>query len=223
MSVIIPALDEEDAIGSVIDEIPRPPVSDVIVVDNGSTDRTAGVAREHGATVVREDRRGYGRACLRGIAALPDDTDTVVFLDGDHSDFPEQIPDLIAPIAADEADMVIGSRALGECETGALTPVQIFGNWLACTLMRLIYGHRYTDLGPFRAISREALERLEMQDLDFGWTVEMQIKALKNRMRVAEIPARYRCRIGRSKISGTIMGSVRAGHKIIATILRHAR
>jgi glycosyltransferase involved in cell wall biosynthesis len=223
VSVIIPALDEEQAIGSVIDEIPRPPVHDVIVVDNGSTDRTAEIAHEHGATVVREDERGYGAACLRGIAALPDDTQIVVFLDGDHSDFPEQIPELIAPIAAGEADLVIGSRALGECESGSLTPVQVFGNRLACMLMRLIYGHRYTDLGPFRAISRAALERLQMQDRDFGWTVEMQIKALREDLRVTEIPARYRCRIGRSKISGTISGSIRAGHKIIATILKYAR
>jgi glycosyltransferase involved in cell wall biosynthesis len=221
VSVVIPALDEEDAIGSVIEEIPRPPVDEVIVADNGSADRTAEVAESHGARVVHEPRRGYGSACLAGIAAL-DDPDIVVFLDGDHSDFPEEIPDLIAPILRDQADMVIGSRALGESEAGSLSPQQVWGNRLACGMMRMLFGHRYTDLGPFRAITADALDRLEMSDKDFGWTVEMQIKAVRRDLRITEIPVRYRNRIGESKISGTIIGSMKAGWKIITTILRYA-
>jgi glycosyltransferase involved in cell wall biosynthesis len=222
VAVIIPALNEEGAIGAVIDELPRPPVSRVIVVDNGSTDRTAEVAARHGASVVREEQRGYGNACLRGMAEIGD-ADIVVFLDGDHSDYPEDIPELIGPIITGEADMVIGSRALGKAEAGALTPQQVLGNRLACAMIRVLFRHRYTDLGPFRAIRWEALKMLGMRDRTYGWTVEMQVKALRKGLRVCEVPVRYRRRIGRSKVSGTLRGTIGAGYKIIATILRYAR
>jgi glycosyltransferase involved in cell wall biosynthesis len=221
ITVIIPAFNEEQAIAQVIAEIPRPLVSDVIVVDNASTDRTADVARAAGARVVPEAQRGYGSACLSGISALQS-PDIVVFLDGDHSDYPEDLPQVIAPILADEADLVIGSRALGERERGSLTPQQVWGNRLACLLLRLIYRHRYTDLGPFRAIRRESLLALGMVDRNYGWTVEMQIRALRRGLRVVEVPVRYRSRIGQSKISGTLSGSVKAGYKIITTILRYS-
>lgn len=197
------------------------------MTDNGSTDRTAEVAREHGALVVHEDHRGYGAACLRGMAELASigvaDTDIVVFLDGDHSDHPEELIDLIAPIVAGEAEMVIGSRALGKAEPGALTPQQVHGNRLACWMMRVILRHRFTDLGPFRAIRWDALQSLEMRDRDFGWTVEMQMKAVRRGLRVSEVPVSYRNRIGTSKISGTVRGAFLAGYKIITTILRYAR
>jgi glycosyltransferase involved in cell wall biosynthesis len=222
VAVIIPALNEEGAIGAVIDEIPRPLVERVIVVDNGSSDRTAEVAREHGAVVVREEHRGYGNACLRGIAAL-DGAEIVVFLDGDHSDFPEEIVDLVDPIEKGEADMVIGSRPLGNPERGALTPQQVFGNRLACAMIRILFRHKYTDLGPFRAIRAEALHSLGMLDRTYGWTVEMQVKAVRKGLRVREVPVRYRRRIGKSKVSGTVRGTLGAGYKIITTILRYAR
>ncbi len=222
VAVIIPALNEEGAIGVVIDEIPRPLVGRVIVVNNGSSDRTAEVAREHGAHVVREDQRGYGNACLRGMAEL-DDAEIVVFLDGDHSDFPEEIADLVAPIERGEADMVLGSRPLGNPEPGALTPQQVFGNRVACAMIRVLFRHRYTDLGPFRAIRADALESLGMVDRTYGWTVEMQVKALRKGLRVREVPVRYRRRIGKSKVSGTVRGTLGAGYKIITTILRYAR
>ena len=197
------------------------------MVDNGSTDRTAEVAREHGANVVREDQRGYGAACLRGIAEVAAlgaaDPDILVFLDGDHSDHPDELPEVVAPILAGEAHLVIGSRALGRAERGALTPQQVHGNRLACWLMRVILRHRYTDLGPFRAIRWDALQALEMRDRDYGWTVEMQMKAVRRGLRVAEVPVSYRRRIGRSKISGTVRGTIMAGCKIITTILRYAR
>ncbi len=225
--VVIPALNEEGAIGSVIGEIPRPSVSEVVVVDNGSTDATARVAAEHGARVVREDQRGYGAACLRGIAEIEAldaaAKDIVVFLDGDHSDYPAELPELIAPIVAGEAEMVIGSRALGASERGSLTAQQVHGNRLACWMMRVLVRHRYTDLGPFRAIRLDALQALQMQDRNYGWTVEMQMKAVRRGMRVAEIPVSYRKRIGHSKISGTVRGTIMAGYKIITTILRYAR
>ncbi len=217
--VIIPAFNEERAIGKVLDEIPAA-VAAIIVVDNGSTDQTASVARQRGATVVHEPIRGYGRACLRGMAALGD-PDIVVFLDGDYSDFPQEMPSLYEPIAAGHADMVIGSRVLGERERGALLPQARFGNWLATRLIRWLYGVSFTDLGPFRAIDYGALRRLRMCDGDFGWTVEMQVKAARLGLRCAEVPVRYRKRIGTSKISGTISGSLRAGHKILWTIFRH--
>jgi glycosyltransferase involved in cell wall biosynthesis len=220
IKVVIPAQNEERAIGKVISEIPDF-VSEVIIADNGSTDNTAKVAREVGATVISVPEAGYGRACLGGIAAAGE-FDILVFLDGDASDYPEDMGLLIGPIRDGEADMVIGSRVLGELEKGSLTPQQRFGNALACWLMKLIWKHQYTDLGPFRAISREGLEKLNMEAPTFGWTVEMQIRALKHGLRCQDAPVRYRKRIGKSKISGTLKGVVMAGVYILGTIFVEA-
>jgi glycosyltransferase involved in cell wall biosynthesis len=217
--VIIPVLDEEKSIGAVLDAIP-PGVAEVIVVDNGSSDGTAGIARSKGATVVREPRRGYGSACLRGLAALAPDTSVVVFLDGDFSDHPGEMPALTGPILAGEADLVIGSRVLGRREPGALLPVARFGNWLSTRLIRWGWGFAYSDLGPFRAVRYACLPALRMRDPDFGWTVEMQVRALQAGLAVKEVPVSYRKRIGKSKISGTVLGSWRAGRKILGIILR---
>lgn len=221
IAVIIPALNEEQAIDKVLRDIPET-VQQVIVVDNGSSDRTAEVARGLGALVVDEPRRGYGQACLTGIAQL-NNPDIVVFLDGDYSDYPEELTALVAPLIVEEADMVIGSRTLGQRQRGALLPQARFGNWLSTLLIRLLFGVSFTDLGPFRALRYEALCRLAMQDRDFGWTVEMQVKAARLGLRSVEIPVRYRRRIGISKITGTLSGSLRAGHKILWTIFRFAR
>jgi len=218
--VVIPALDEEDAIGLVVREIP-PVASEVIVVDNGSKDKTADAARAAGARVVAEPRRGYGQACLTGIAAAPD-ADVIAFLDGDHSDYPDQLLDVLGPILAGEADLVIGSRHLGRREPGAHPVHAVLGTRVCVGLMNLLIGTRATDLGPFRAIKKSALERLGMQDRDFGWTVEMQVKAKHLGLRVCEVPVDYRPRLGRSKVSGTVSGTIRAGAKILGTILRHA-
>jgi glycosyltransferase involved in cell wall biosynthesis len=220
VSVIIPVLNEEESIGPVLDHIPKDVVSQIIVVDNGSSDRTAEVARARGAHVVQETRRGYGHACLRGIEELQD-PDVVVFLDGDFSDYPEEMRSLIAPIQQDNADLVIGSRSSGEHAKGALPSHAAFGNRLASTLIWWLFGFRYTDLGPFRAIRYEALKKLQMADRTFGWTVEMQIKAVRKGLRISEVPVSYRKRIGESKISGTISGSIKAGTKIIWTILKY--
>ena len=220
IAVIIPALNEESAIGRVLAEIPSW-VDHVVVADNGSTDRTAEIARAAGATVVPEAYPGYGAACLAGLTRIGD-ADIVVFLDGDYSDHPEEMTTLVDPIVAGSADMVIGSRVLGERERGALTPQQVFGNWLATTLIRLIWQVRYTDLGPFRAIRADALRRLAMSDRTYGWTVEMQIKAAIAALKVAEVPVRYRRRIGVSKISGTIKGTIKAGWKILSIIGKFA-
>jgi glycosyltransferase involved in cell wall biosynthesis len=225
VDVIIPAFNEEASIGLVIGELPHHLVREVIVCDNNSTDRTAQVGADAGATVVRELRAGYGSACLRGlrhIAERPaaEQPDIVVFVDGDHSDYPEELPRLLAPIIHDGYDLVIGSRALGESETGSMTVPQVFGNWLATNLLRLLYGYTFTDLGPFRAIRYSALRRLGMEDPDFGWTVEMQVRAAKGRLRCTEVPVRYRRRIGTSKISGTVRGTLLAGHKILWTIFK---
>jgi len=219
---IIPALNEEASIGLVLRDLPRSAVARVIVVDNGSSDGTTAAATLAGATVVREPRRGYGSACLAGIAALPPECDVVVFLDADHSDHAEEVVLVLAPIASGSADLVIGSRLLGAAEPGALLPQARFGNRLACFLMRVLFGHRFTDLGPFRAITRAALDRIGMVDTNFGWTVEMQVKALQHRLRVAEVPVSYRRRTGVSKITGTVSGTVRAGTKILWTILKYA-
>ena len=220
-AVIIPALDEEAAIGNVIAEIPEPFRRRVVVVDNGSRDRTAAVAERAGAQVIQEPERGYGAACLRGLAHLSGNPPhIVIFLDADQSDDPSQMPSLVAPLESGVADLVIGSRILGQREPGALTPHARFGNTLATLLIRLLYRVRYTDLGPFRAVTWEALMGLHMRDRDFGWTVEMQVKAAKARLRVLEVPARYRRRRGRSKISGTVGGSVRAGEKILWVVFR---
>jgi len=215
----MPARNEEASIGAVLDEIPRTLIDGIIVVDNGSSDRTAEVAHERGATVVRVDEPGYGRACLAGIAHAGNETDVIVVLDADHSDYPADLPLLLAPIEAGEADFVIGSRVLGGAEPGALPWNQRFGNRLACRLMLLLYGARFTDMGPFRAIRREALEGLGMRDPTYGWNVEMQAKAVIAGLRIREVPVRYRRRIGKSKISGTVRGTIRAGYRIIGTLL----
>lgn len=220
VGVVIPALNEADALPVVLSAIPAW-VTCVIVADNGSTDDTASVARTHGALVVTEPIKGYGRACLTALAALPP-VDVVVFLDGDASDSPAEMINLLVPIGQGSVDMVIGSRTLGAREVGALTPQQIFGNALACLLIRLIWGQKFSDLGPFRAIRKSALDRLQMQDRDFGWTVEMQVRAAKLGVRTVEVPVSYRRRIGVSKVSGTIKGVIGAGTKILYVIGREA-
>ena len=221
ISVIIPALNEEASILRVLADIPANLVHEVIVVDNGSTDATADRARDAGVRVIHEPRRGYGSACLAGIAAL-DTPDIVVCLDGDYSDYPDEMPLLIEPILQDRADIVIGSRTLGQHEKGALLPQARFGNWLATRLLRFIYGVCYTDLGPFRAIRYDKLIQIKMCDTNFGWTVEMQIKAARYSLRYGEVPVRYRKRIGVSKVTGTISGTFWAGYKILYTIFRYS-
>ncbi|MGD8394922.1 MAG: glycosyltransferase family 2 protein [Candidatus Eiseniibacteriota bacterium] len=225
-TIIIPALDEEASIGAVVEELlelGEERVDRVLVVDNGSTDRTARVAREAGAEVLREPWRGYGAACLRGLAAAAARRPfAVAFLDADRADRPADIGRLLDPLYAGEADLVVGSRVLGAAEPGALTPQARFGNRLAVALIRLLHGHRYTDLGPFRAVRYDALERIAMRDRTFGWTVEMQVRALKRGLRVIEVPVDYRRRVGHSKISGTVRGMVAAGSMILWTIGREA-
>ncbi|MFL6289440.1 MAG: glycosyltransferase family 2 protein [Thermoanaerobaculia bacterium] len=225
IDVVIPALNEERSLPSVLADLPRPPVRRIVVADNGSTDGTSRVAREGGAEVVAAPRRGYGSACLAGLDHLrrTGPPDVVVFVDADWSDHPEELPALIAPILAGEADLVIGSRILGRREPGALLPQARAGNLVACAMIRLLYGHRFTDLGPFRAIRWQALERIGMSDPDFGWTAEMQVKALRHGLRCAEVPVSYRRRVGVSKITGTVSGTVRAGYKILWTVLRYSR
>ncbi|MYF55741.1 glycosyltransferase [Candidatus Poribacteria bacterium] len=218
VSVIIPVLNEEGAIANVINDIPKELVQEIIVVDNGCTDRTAEIARKHGAKVVVEPRKGYGRACLKGIAN-ENKADIVVFLDGDYSDDPKQMYSLVQPIQDGLAEFVIGARV--PSEKGALLPQAKFGNKLATVLMRFLFGVKYNDLGPFRAILYNKLLALEMQDKNFGWTIEMQLKAAKAGMNVIEVPVTYRKRIGTSKISGTFIGSAKAGIKIITTLFRH--
>lgn len=224
VGVIIPAFNEERSIRLVIDAIPPLLVNTIVVCDNGSSDNTAAIARAAGAVVVHEPKSGYGNACLAGMAYFAQSTppDIIVFLDGDFSDYPEEMNLLIRPILEENMDMVIGSRVLGKKEAGALLPHQAFGNWLAVTLIRLLYGYRFTDLGPFRAITWKSLMRLNMADRNYGWTVEMQVKAARMSLRVVEIPVRYRKRIGISKVSGTIKGSILAGYKIITTILKES-
>lgn len=219
ISVIIPALNEEDAIGPVIDEIPKSLDAEVIVVDNGSQDDTPKVAAEHGARVVEERRRGYGWACLAGVAEASD-PDVIVFLDGDHSDYPEEMTDILQPIIEDRADMVIGSRILGHRERGAMQPHQAFGNHLFAFLLRLLYGQKATDLGPFRAIRADLFHRLQMRDTGFGWTMEMQGKAARLGARTVEVPVSYRSRIGKSKISGNLRNSLLAGWVIFRTLVK---
>jgi glycosyltransferase involved in cell wall biosynthesis len=223
VALIIPALDEEHAIGALLDAIDRTVVRDVIVGDNGSRDATAGISRARGAQVVHVEERGYGAACAGALTAIADDVDVVLFMDADGSDDPAEIPLVLEPILASRADLVIGSRALGIVERGALTPQQRFGNWLATRLIARIYGHRYTDLGPFRAIRRDLLDRIGMRDRRYGWTVEMQIRALQLGARVVEVPVRYRRRVGKSKISGTVAGVMKAGWWIIWTIVKYSR
>jgi glycosyltransferase involved in cell wall biosynthesis len=219
VTVVIPALNEAESIGDVLSGIDREIADRVIVADNGSTDRTAERAAEAGAEVVLEPRRGYGSACLTALAAGPA-ADVYVFMDGDGSDDPDDLPRILAAMEDGQAALVIGSRAAGESERGALTPLQRFGNALACGLIRLFWGVRFTDLGPFRAVRRETLEALEMADPDFGWTVEMQVKAARDGVPFAEVPVRYRTRKrGKSKVSGTVAGSFRAGKRILGYVL----
>lgn len=225
IDVIIPAFNEEGSIAKVIGDIPEGWVREVVVVSNGSTDDTERKASEVGATVVREYRKGYGYACLKGMSYLekaPQGSlaDVIVFLDGDYSDFPEEMPNLLAPIIHDDYDMVIGSRATGAREKGSMTYPQVFGNWLATNLIRLLYQVEFTDLGPFRAIKFDKLLEMDMKDKTYGWTVEMQVKAAKLRYKCMEVPVNYRKRIGKSKVSGTVKGTILAGYKILTTIFR---
>lgn len=221
--VIIPAFNEARSIGRVIGDIPSDLVDEVVVVNNASTDETERNARAAGATVVTEPKRGYGNACLRGIAyAKSRQPNIVVFLDGDYSDHPEEMTRLVAPIQRDEADFVVGSRIRGNAEPGAMLPQAQIGNRLACFLMRWIWGADYTDLGPFRAIRFDDLLALNMQDRTFGWTIEMQIKAVEAGLRIREVPVSYRRRVGVSKITGTISGTIKASVKILWTIARMA-
>lgn len=222
--MVIPALDEEQALPLVLAELPPGWIEEVVVCDNGSRDRTAQVARAHGATVVAEPRRGYGSACQRALRHLRErpggPPQVVVFLDADHSDHPEELPALLRPILEGQADLVIGSRALRDDARAALLPQARWGNLLAVSLIRWLWGARFTDLGPFRAITWSALEQARLRDPDFGWTVELQVRAAQLRLRAVEVPVRYRARVGTSKISGTVKGSLRAGKKILSTIAR---
>lgn len=222
--VIIPALNEEKSIAKVINEIPKSIVKEIIVCDNGSIDNTGKVAENAGATVLVEHEKGYGASCLKGIDYvnnLDEQTNIIVFLDGDYSDYPEEMSNVIMPILNNNAEMVIGSRALGRKEKGSLTPQQVFGNWLATKMLHMFYGVKFTDLGPFRAITLDALNKLNMQDRNYGWTVEMQIKAAKQNIKSIEVPVNYRNRIGFSKVSGTVKGTIMAGYKIILTLFKY--
>ncbi len=224
IKVIIPAFNEADSIGLVIQDIPSV-VDEVIVVSNNSTDQTEVNARKAGATVLTETRKGYGYACLKGmdyIAAQPEKPDVVVFLDGDYSDYPEQLSAIIQPILQENIDFVIGARVDRLREEGSMTFPQIFGNWLATRLMRLFFGAKFTDLGPFRAIKYEKLLALNMEDKTYGWTVEMQLKAIKQKLSYVEVPVNYRNRIGVSKVSGTVKGAVMAGVKILGWIFKYS-
>ena len=225
IQVIIPAFNEADSIHKVVGDIPADLVKEVIVVSNGSTDETEERAKAAGATVLREEQKGYGFACLKGmfyIAAKDksEQPDIVVFLDGDYSDYPEEMKDLVKPIVEEDYDLVIGSRALGERERGSMQPQQIFGNWLATSLIKLLYKVKFSDLGPFRAIKYDKLLEIDMKDTTYGWTVEMQVKAAKLKMKCTEVAVNYRQRIGVSKITGTIKGTILAGYKILWTIFK---
>ena len=224
IDVIIPAYNEEQSIGHVLNDIPKTLVREVVVVNNNSSDNTAYTAKAGGAVVLTENKMGYGRACLKGmdyLKAKPEQPDIVVFLDADYSDHPEEMQLLLDPILKKEKDIVIGSRVKHKRESGSMTPQQVFGNWLATKMMKVIHKHRYTDLGPFRAISYDKLLALEMQDQTYGWTVEMQLKAIKKGLKIGEVEVSYRKRIGVSKVSGTVKGTILAGYKIITTILKY--
>lgn len=223
--VIIPAFNEENSITNVIRDIPKELVHEVVVVNNNSNDATSDNALKAGATVLLEATQGYGNACLKGIAyvnEMKEKPEIIVFLDADYSDYPEEMHLLLHPIINNSVDMVIGSRALGKREKGSMMPQQVFGNWLATRLLKTIYGVTYTDLGPFRAIRYDKLKDIGMQDKTYGWTVEMQLKAAKQKMKITEVPVSYRKRIGHSKISGTVKGTVMAGWKIIYTIFKYS-
>jgi glycosyltransferase involved in cell wall biosynthesis len=224
IAVIIPAFNEEDSIGKVLHDIPKYLVNEIVVVNNNSTDNTVKVAAENGAIVLHENIQGYGAACLKGINYFKEKQnkpDIIVFMDADYSDFPQELALVIQPILDKKADLVIGSRALGNRENGSMTIPQIFGNWLATNLMYLFYKAKYTDLGPFRAITWEALEALKMEDKNYGWTVEMQIKAAKLKINATEVAVNYRNRIGVSKVSGTVKGTIMAGYKILFTLFKY--
>ena len=226
--VIIPMLNEQDSIAQVLESLPE--VQSVIVVDNGSSDNSPEIAQRHGADVILEPQRGYGKACLAGIERviqrvrdekLEPQKVVIAFCDADYSDHPNELPLLVHPIQKDEYDFVVGSRSRGNREQGSMPFQARFGNWLACSLMRLFWWHRFTDLGPFRAIRLSTLNQLEMNDENFGWTIEMQIKAVRKKCRILEVPVSYRRRIGVSKISGTLSGTIRAGYKILFTIFKY--
>lgn len=221
--VIIPAFNEEKSIARVIEAIPNT-VKEIIVVNNNSTDQTARVAEEAGATVLIENRMGYGYACLKGLNYIGKQSktpDIIVFIDGDYSDYPQELPKVVAPIIEEDVDFVIGARVKSLREKGSMTPQQVFGNWLATSLMRLMYGAKFSDLGPFRAIRYDKLLELEMEDKTYGWTVEMQLKAIKHRLAYVEVPVRYKKRIGTSKVSGTVKGTIFAGIKILGWIFKY--
>ena len=221
---MIPANNEEQSIGLVVRDIPKKLVSEVVVVNNASTDQTSRVAAAAGATVLDEPTPGYGNACLKGIRYLDQEgkrPDVLVFLDGDYSDYPQEMEQVVAPLLKDGMDLVIGSRRLGRRARGSMTFPQVFGNWLATTLMRLFYGVRFTDLGPFRAIRFDKLLEIKMADQTYGWTVEMQVKAARHQLKITEVPVNYKKRIGVSKVSGTVKGTVMAGYKILWTIFKY--
>lgn len=224
IAVIIPAVNEEASIGKVIDALPKAYIMQVVVGNNASTDNTKKVAEAAGAIVVDEPRKGYGWACLKAMEEISTwqvMPEIVVFIDGDFSDYPEELPNVVAPILENEIDLVIGSRALGEKVKGSMTVPQVFGNWLATRLMRLFYGVRYTDLGPFRAIKYDKLLALKMADKTYGWTIEMQLKAANHKMTYTEVPVNYKKRIGVSKVSGTLKGTIMAGYKIIGAVFKY--
>lgn len=224
IKVIIPAYNEQDSIGNVIKDIPTI-VDEVIVVNNNSTDNTVLNAEKAGATVLTETKKGYGYACLKGmkyISKQEKKPEIIVFLDGDYSDYPEQLTEIIAPIINDNIDFVVGARVKKLREDGAMTPQQVFGNWLATFLMKLFFGAKFSDLGPFRAIKYNKLLALNMVDKTYGWTVEMQLKALKQKLSYTEIPVKYRNRIGVSKVSGTVKGTIFAGIKILSWIFKYS-
>jgi len=224
IKVIIPAYNEQNAIANVINDLPKI-VDEVVVISNNSTDQTELNAKNAGATVLKEHRKGYGYACLKGMDYISKQKTTpeiIVFLDGDYSDYPEQLTEIIDPILNNDIDFVIGARVKKLRETGAMTPQQVFGNWLATFLMKLFFNAKFTDLGPFRAIKYEKLVALKMEDKTYGWTVEMQLKVLKQQMTYRELPVKYRNRIGTSKVSGTIKGTIFAGIKILSWIFKYS-
>lgn len=223
VGVVIPALNEEASLRILLPDLARFGLGQVVVGDNGSSDGTAAVAREHGCTVATAPKQGYGAACWAAMQALRPDIETVLFLDGDCSDDLSRLPDIVGPVVRNEADLVIATRDAPTVEPGAMTFQQRFGNWLAVRLIRRRWGYRYRDLGPFRAISRSALDRIRMRDRAYGWTVEMQIRALQEGLRIRQVSVHYKRRVGRSKIAGTIRGSLKAGYWILATIHRHWR
>jgi glycosyltransferase involved in cell wall biosynthesis len=224
IKVIIPAYNEQDSIANVIKDIPKI-VDEILVISNNSSDNTEMNAKNAGATVLSENKKGYGFACLKGLHYISTQDikpDIIVFLDGDYSDYPEQLTEIIAPILKDNIDFVIGARVKELREVGSMRPQQVFGNWLATFLMKVFFGARFTDLGPFRAIKYDKLLALRMQDKTYGWTVEMQLKALKQKLSYLEVPMKYRNRIGVSKVSGTVKGTIFAGIKILGWIFKYS-